>query len=68
METLVFVKIGRIIVFLTKCRIFSELMENIHNGLSDGKPIMEQSEHTYGEIKTQDRLKNVRLLDNAGSK
>jgi len=51
-ETLVFVKIGRINVFLTKCWIFSELMENIQNGLSDGKPIMEQSEQTYGEIKT----------------
>ena len=68
METLVFVKIRRINVFLTKCRIFIELMENIQNGLSDGKPIMKQSEHTYGEIKTQDQLKNVRLLDNAGSK
>ena len=32
-ETFVFVKIGRINVFLAKCRIFSELMENIHNGL-----------------------------------
>ena len=52
MVTLIFVKIARKNVFLTKYRIFSEPVGNIQNGLSDGKPIMEQSEQTYGEIKT----------------